>query len=132
MGNTWSKLKSEKNGFTLIELIIVIVILGIIAGVAIPKFIGVSDEARLSVARGVGRALSSTIAIQHSNYIVTGVDYNVDTIINDTQFQGVVNTPTVSGNTITYGHGPGVYNWSYTPRNNSDSAFITEDTSSDF
>ncbi len=52
----WSRLNSEKSGFTLIELIIVIVILGIIAGVAIPKFIGLSGQAGLSAARGVGGA----------------------------------------------------------------------------
>ncbi|MGS0827960.1 type II secretion system protein [Shewanella sp. 0m-8] len=36
----------QKNGFTLIELVVVIIILGILAIVAAPKFIGLSSEAR--------------------------------------------------------------------------------------
>ncbi|MFQ5787934.1 MAG: type IV pilin protein, partial [Thermodesulfobacteriota bacterium] len=42
-----SKRKKNEGGFTLIELIMVIVILGIISAVAIPKFLSLSDSARL-------------------------------------------------------------------------------------
>ncbi len=45
-----SKVKNNEKGFTLIELIMVIVILGVISAVAIPKFLSLSDSAKLSAA----------------------------------------------------------------------------------
>ena len=65
-----SKRKKNEGGFTLIELIMVIVILGIISAVAIPKFLSLSDSAKLSSARGVGGAISGTISAEHSDYLI--------------------------------------------------------------
>lgn len=38
----------KKNGFTLVELMVVVVIIGILASLAIPRFMGVTDKAKLS------------------------------------------------------------------------------------
>jgi prepilin-type N-terminal cleavage/methylation domain-containing protein len=124
-----SKPRSNEKGFTLIELIIVIVILGIIAGVAIPKFVGLSDEARKSAARGVAGAMSSTIAGKHANYLINNTAYTINTVVSDTQFASGLTSPSPSSATeITWTSGPSTFTWTYAPYVNDTSAFITEAT----
>ncbi len=129
-----SKAKKGKGemGFTLIELIGVIVILGIMGGIAVPKFVGLSDEARTSAARGAGGAMTSSIAARHSDYLISGNAYTATDVINDTLFGSGVKTPTAAGNVITLISGPSTYNWIYTPQSGADSAYLTEDSSSAF
>ena len=121
------KLKCKKNekGFTLIELIIVIVILGIIAGVAVPKFIGLSAEARISSARGVGGAISGTIQSSHAAYLISATAYDADTVLADTNFSGGV-TVANAANVLTFVSGPSTFTWTYNPRVNDVGAYITE------
>ena len=55
-----------QKGFTLIELVVVIVILGILAATALPKFIDLTGEAGTAASEGVAGAISSGSAINYA------------------------------------------------------------------
>lgn len=65
--------KSNQQGFTLIELIIVIVILGILAVTASPKFLDIQSDARASTLEGVEASLKGAVNIAYSKALIQGV-----------------------------------------------------------
>ena len=67
----------RKEGFTLIELIIVIVILGILAAFAIPKFAGFTKDAKVSAIQGVAGSIRSAASIVHAKWLAQGGGDNV-------------------------------------------------------
>ncbi|MBI4383284.1 MAG: type II secretion system protein [Nitrospinae bacterium] len=112
-------MKSEA-GFTLIELIMVIVILGILAAVAIPKFQDLSSSASKNAAAGVTGALRSTIVTLHSKYILDGgtfPNYKATDVINNTNAQGITLTA-ASATQITGTINANVCSWTYTDNTN--------------
>ncbi len=56
----------QQRGFTLIELVMVIVILGILAAVAIPKFVDLKGDATIAATQGVAGGLSSAAAVNYA------------------------------------------------------------------
>jgi MSHA pilin protein MshA len=65
-------LRSGQRGFTMIELVVIIVVLGVLAAFAVPRFMGLSGRARVAAVSGMTGNIRSAANMAHGVWIATG------------------------------------------------------------
>ncbi len=81
----------QQSGFTLIELVMVIVILGILAATAIPKYVSLETDARIAVVEAMAGTLKTGALVVHAKAVIEGSNMGINNVWVDMDNDGVNN-----------------------------------------
>ncbi len=65
-------MKKSQSGFTLVELVVVILILGILSATALPRFMDVNNQAHSAAVAGAGGGFGAGVALAHAQWVANG------------------------------------------------------------
>jgi MSHA pilin protein MshA len=89
--------KIEQRGFTLIELVVVITILGILAAFAVPRFASLEGQARTAATQALAGSIRSGASLAHALWLAQGDPSSTSVTMEGTSVEMVFGYPTAAG-----------------------------------
>lgn len=112
-------MQKRSDAFTLIEAVFVIVVLGILASIAIPKFSATREDAKIAAGRATVAAVRSAIIAERQSRMLRGESNYMPSL--PAKFAGLLTYEAKdwsgSGTSFTYSFGSGSVTYIYTPAN---------------